>query len=166
MENPSTGVKVKIGQDIWGHYYFNDEVIYSDFSVYNKKTNQLTLANGTVYDGKTEGNIITFGNNDAVIKGSFEKGKKIINGVVLDNDTVVTASGVIQYPNGITYTAGVGASLPNNEIINESFLDKDYIDLKLKIKNIIKRTYVAFSLRLILSLIRNNGSKTSVKIPV
>ena len=129
MENPSTGVKVKIGQDIWGHYYFNDEVIYSDFSVYNKKTNQLTLANGTVYDGKTEGNIITFGNNDAVIKGSFEKGKKIINGVVLDNDTVVTASGVIQYPNGITYTTGVGASLPNNEIINESFLDKDYIDL-------------------------------------
>lgn len=129
MENPVTGVRIKIDKDIWGNYYYGDEVIYSDFSVYNKKDNTLALADGTIYEGKTEGVYTLFGNNDAVVKGTFEKGKKTITGVMLNNGGNITDSGVVQYPNGISYTEGIGISLPNGEILNESFTGKEYIEL-------------------------------------
>lgn len=129
IENPQTKAKIKIEKDIWGNYFYNDEVIYSDYSVYNKKENTLTIADGTVYKGKGDNVYILFENNDAIIKDTFEKGKKTITGVLLNNGGTITDTGVIHYPNGITYSVETGISLPNGEIRNETFADKEYIDL-------------------------------------
>lgn len=129
IENPLTGVKLPIEMDIWGKYYFNDEVIYEDYSVYNKKDNTLTLPDGTVYDGKTEEYFIQFANNDVVMKGTFEKGKKTVSSTLLPNEANITDNGIIQYVNGISYSELDGVHLPNGEILNETFLDKEYIDV-------------------------------------